>query len=362
MSFKPEALQLPTLQQESEGAAVTAWQKFLLDNDFPVAAVDGDFGNITEQATREYQTRNSLTATGIVDIATYEAALAQGFAIYFAIYTNAGKKLLAYLNFGNDEVKDLQKSLTAIASLNPHLTVDGDFGSNSTRGIAEAYKSRDSNFRAELAQQLSDATKTKLGSDFELALDNLTEYAKQLRQRLSGKHWVALFADSDSIDDLASSFRQKVKRFQQALQDAGATISIASVLRPPERAYLMHYAFRIISSRNNINPTDVPPMPGVDINWVHYTHAASVQAAREMVSTYNIAFRPALTSRHTQGLAIDWKITWSETLNIKNASGTTVSIGAPRTSYENSTLWQVGRSYGVIKLSSDKPHWSSDGH
>lgn len=360
MSFQLQALQLPTLQKGSEGLAVTAWQQFLLNLDFPVAAVDGDFGNITYQATREYQTSNALKVTGIVDANTYKKALEQGFAIYFAIYTNAGKKLLAYLNFTDGQVKDLQQSLTAIASLNPPLVVDGDFGPNSIKGLTEAYKKRDINFRAELAQKLSPATKAKLGSDFELALDNITEYAKKLRQRLSGIHWINSFPESDLIDNLAAPFRQKVQAFERALNNAGANISIASVLRPPERAYLMHYAFRI--SKNEIAAKDVPPLPNVDINWQHYTNAASVQAAGQMVSAYNIAFRPALVSRHTQGLAIDWEITWSGTLNIRNASGTIVSINEPRTSYENSTLWQVGRSYGVIKLVNDRPHWSNDGH
>nr|MDZ8062741.1 peptidoglycan-binding domain-containing protein [Nostoc sp. EkiNYC01] len=360
MSFNLQALQLPTLKKQSEGPSVIAWQKFLLDRDFPIGAVDGDFGNITDKATREYQTRNGLTVTGVVDTATYGKALAQGFVVYFAIYTNAVKKLLAYLNFGNNEVKDLQKSLTAIARLNPPLVVDGDFGPNSTRGLAETYKKRDINFRAELAQQLSNTTKTKLGIDFEVALDNITEYAKRLRQNLSGKDWVKFFPESDLIDDLASPFRQKVQAFEQALKNAGANISIASVFRPSERAYLMHYAFCI--SNNEIAALDVSSMPNVDINWLHYTQAASVEAAKEMVSAYNIAFRPVLTSRHTQRLAIDWEITWSGTLKIKNASGTIVSIDQPRTSYENSTLWEVGRSYGVIKLSSDRPHWSNDGH
>ncbi|MDZ8183576.1 MAG: peptidoglycan-binding protein [Nostoc sp. ChiSLP02] len=360
MSFKFQALQLPTLQKSSEGLAVSAWQQFLLDNDFPVANIDGDFGNITYQATRQYQIKNALTVTGIVDTATYKKALEQGFAIDFAIYTDAAKKLLAYLNFGDEQVKDLQQSLSAIATLNPPLVVDGDFGSNSQKGLAEAYKKRDINFRPELAQKLSQATKTKLGSDFDLALENITEYAKRLRERLSGKHWINAFPESDSIDDLASPFRQKVQAFERALTNAGATINIASVLRPPERAYLMHYAFRI--STNEIAAKDVPPLPNVNINWVHYTNAGSVQAAQQMVSAYNIAFRPVLVSRHTQGLAIDWEISWSGTLNIKKANGTMVSIKEPLTSYENPNLWEVGRSYGVIKLSSDRPHWSNDGH
>jgi hypothetical protein len=360
MSFKVEALQLPTLQRGSEGRNVTIWQRFLLDNDFSIAAVDGDFGNITDKATREYQIKNGLSVTGIVNIATYEKALEQGFAVYIAFYGNEVKRFLAYLNFGDNEVKDLQKSLTAIATLNPPLVADGDFGNNSIRGLAEAYKKRDVNFPADLTQQLANATQAKLGDDFESAIDNITEYAKRLRQRLSGRNWVNFFPDRDSIDDLASPFRQRIQAFERALQDAGATIRIASVLRPPERAYLMHYAFRI--SRNEIAAQNVPPMPNVDINWVHYNNAISIQAASEMVSAYDIAYRPALTSRHTRGLAIDWEIFWTGTLRVKNANGNIVNINEPRTSYENPTLWQVGRSYGVIKLASDRPHWSSDGH
>lgn len=360
MSFRIEALQLPTLQKGAEGRNVIVWQRFLLDNDFPIGGIDGNFGNVTDKATREYQTKNGLTVTGIVDTATYQKALAQGFAVYIAFYGNEVKRFLAYLNFGDNEVKDLQKSLTAIATLNPPLVVDGDFGNNSIRGLAEAYKKRDVNFPNDLAEQLSSATKAKLGDNFEPAIDNITAYAKRLRERLSGRSWVGSFPDRDSIDDLASPFRQKVRTFERALQDAGATISVASVLRPPERAYLMHYAYRI--SRNEIAAQNVPPMPNVDINWVHYNNAISIQAAREMVSAYDIAFRPALTSRHTRGLAIDWQITWTGTLKVKNASGNIVNINEPRTSYENSTLWQVGRSYGVIKLTSDRPHWSSDGH
>lgn len=360
MSFKVEALQLPTLQRGAEGRNVTVWQRFLLDNDFPIGAIDGDFGNITDKATREYQTKNGLRVTGIVDNATYQKALTQEFAVYIAFYGNGVKRFLTYLNFGDNEVKDLQKSLTAIATLNPPLVADGDFGTNSIRGLAEAYKKRDVNFPTDLTQQLSNATKAKLGDDFAPAIDNITDYAKRLRNRLSGRNWINFFPDRDSIDDLASPFRQRVQAFERALQDAGATIRVASVLRPPERAYLMHYAFRI--SRNEIAAQNVPPMPNVDINWVHYNNAISIQAAREMVSAYDIAYRPALTSRHTRGLAVDWEISWTGTLKVKNASGNIVNINEPRTSYENSTLWQVGRSYGVIKLASDRPHWSNDGH
>lgn len=204
MTFNSNALALPTLQRNSEGKLVTAWQQFLLEADYPIAAVDGDFGNVTEMASRDYQTQNGLTVNGIVDATVYEKALTQGFAVYFTVYTDSAKKLLVYLNFGNDEVKDLQQSLTAIASLNPPLEVDGDFGTNSTRGLAEAYKKLDIDFQTKLANQLSNATKLKLAADLDPALDIINNYAKRLKQRQSGKYWVSFFPNSNSIDDLAS--------------------------------------------------------------------------------------------------------------------------------------------------------------
>lgn len=360
MSFNFSTLNLPTLQKNSKGTLVTAWQQFLLESDYPIAAVDGDFGNVTDMATRDYQTKNGLTVDGRVDNTVFEQALTQGFAVYFTVYTNSAAKLLAYLNFGIDEVKDLQQSLSAIASLSPPLQVDGDFGTNSSRGLAEAYKNLDTNFGTKLTTQLANNTKLKLAADFAPALDIINDYAKRLRQRLSGKHWVSFFANSNSIDDLASPFRQRVQAFKQALTTAGANIAIASTLRPPQRAYLMHYAFNI--KAREIAPENVPPMLDVDINWVHYTAQASLKAAQDMVATYNIAYAPALNSRPIQGLAIDWDITWSGTLNIKNASGTNVSIDTPRSGFTNSQLWDIGVSYGVKKLISDQPHWSSDGH
>ncbi|HEY9609194.1 peptidoglycan-binding protein [Allocoleopsis sp.] len=358
MAFNPRPLKLSVIQKGSTGAAVAAWQRFLQVGGFPIGAVDGDFGNICDVATRRYQEKNELPADGVVGPGTYTKALTQGFIFYVPNLTTA--MLLECLNFGEAQVKDLQQSLNAIAKLSPSLATDGDFGLNSTRGLAEAYKKIDVNFRPALAQQLSASTKLKLGSDFDPALDTLTEYTRRQRQRLSGAHWVKYFLASTSIDDLASPFRQRVQAFEKALRAAGATIEIANTLRPPERAYLMHYASRI--ARGDIAPQNVPSRVGVDISWLHYTNAAAIQAAQQMAEAYDIAYPPALQSRHTEGLAIDWLVTWQGTLNVKDANGKMVSVGTPRSSYENQVLWRVGATYRVIKLDSDRPHWSIDGH
>ena len=358
MAFNINVLKLETITKGSTGPYVTAWQQFLQSKNFTIGAADGAFGNVTDIATRNYQERNSLPVNGVVDTTTYRKALEQGYL--FFVPNRTANMMLSYLNFGVAEIRDLQRSLNVMGSLVPALAIDGDFGARSVEGLGETYKKIDINFRPTLERTLSATTKQKLGTDLPAALDNITEYARRLRQQLSGAHWVKFFPGRNTIADLASPFRQRVEAFEQALRAAGAKIAIASVYRPPQRAYLMHYSTRI--SRGEIAPQNVPSYAGVSIDWVHYTSTASVQAARDMANTYGIGSNPvALTSRHTQGYAIDWEITWEGTLNVKNAQGRIISIGTPRTSYQNSVLWQVGATYGVIHLRYDPPHWSIDG-
>lgn len=183
---------------------------------------------------------------------------------------------------------------------------------------------------------------------------------------LSGPQWVNQFAASSSTNDLAEPFRSRVNRFLAALRAAGAHVIIDETLRPPQRAHLMHYAFRI--ARENLDPTAVPPMQGVEIQWVHRgaqgqpDAQASRHAAEQMVRAYDIVFRPALTSRHTEGNAIDMTISWQGTLNISDARGTQTAIATPPRNGGNGMLQQIGAGYGVHKLATDPPHWSSDGH
>lgn len=183
---------------------------------------------------------------------------------------------------------------------------------------------------------------------------------------VSGADWVKQFPPSREVEDLASPFRENMKAFLGALTDAGATVSIATTFRPPERAYLMHYAYRI--ARERLDPRQVPARQGVDIEWVHRKAngevdlIASRNAAEDMVDAYGIVYRPALNSQHTRGEAIDMTISWRGTLSIVDASGKIVAIkGTPRNG-KNALLHAVGETYGVKKLNSDPPHWSSDGH
>jgi D-alanyl-D-alanine dipeptidase len=183
---------------------------------------------------------------------------------------------------------------------------------------------------------------------------------------LSGRSWVSQFPNSASVDDLVEPFRANVKNFLAALQAAGATVSISATLRPPERAYLMHFSYKI--AKGGLDPSSVPAKAGVGINWV-WTDAkgkpdvaASRKAANEMVAAYGIVYAPALTSRHSEGKAIDVDISWTGALTIVKADKSSVTIKSDPKTGGNSDLQAVGAGYGVIKLATDPPHWSSDGH
>lgn len=181
----------------------------------------------------------------------------------------------------------------------------------------------------------------------------------------SGRAWVSRFPGSRSVSDLEPDFCLKVEAFIAALREAGATVEINSTYRPPERAYLMHWAWKIGAA--GADAQSVPAKSGVDIEWWHGSAEASKTAAREMMSGYGIErlrVAPALSSRHTERKAIDMDVSWSGELSIKNADGTTRRIASTPRDGANAELIEVGAGYGAIHFSppeKDKPHWSTDG-
>jgi len=190
-------------------------------------------------------------------------------------------------------------------------------------------------------------------------------------KRLSGEGWVARFTGRNDTQSLNPKFRGSVEKFLKSLKDAGVRITVSATFRPPERAYLMHWSWKL--SRGLVKPTDIPAKSGVDIDWVHRAadgkidNVKSINAAKDMVRAFgmtNLHVAPALNSRHTQGNAIDMTLSWSGNLTIKNSDGESVVIeNLPRDGMNNK-LHEVGKSFRVIKYhggTKDKPHWSTDG-
>ena len=104
-------------------------------------------------------------------------------------------------------------------------------------------------------------------------------------------------------------------------------------------------------------------MAGVDIDWTHNGDTAAARAAaKAMVAGYRIAYPAVLVSRHTQKRAVDMTIAWKGTIAIADKAGKPHAVAYKPPDVPNPDLYAVGKSYGVIKLVTDKPHWSDDGH
>ena len=182
---------------------------------------------------------------------------------------------------------------------------------------------------------------------------------------LSGSIWVGQFLGSNQTKDLEPDFRQNVESFLTALRKSQASIRISATYRPTQRAYLMHWSWKIV--KQNYDASQVPSMAGVYINWNHGDQNESKSKAQEMVNGYqinNLKVPPALKSRHTQRKAIDMNISWKNTLIIEDRDGYKSTISSVPRDGTNSELIEVGKSYDVIhfiQVNKDKPHWSTDG-
>jgi hypothetical protein len=203
------------------------------------------------------------------------------------------------------------------------------------------------------------------------------EIPEEIHRNLSGPKWVNRYPASDKVVDLENSFSESVTNFINALELGGASVEILATTWPPERAYLMHWAWLI--AREEVDPRAVPPIdeiefeadvsPNLDIGWWHGTLEASQKAAEELRREFGIdelEAPPPLNSRHVSGEAIDMRISWSTNpLIVRDPVGEEVEITEAPFDETNPLLIAVGAAYGVIHygdVDADAVHWSVDGN
>lgn len=71
-------MQITTIKKGSEGPLVRTWQTFLRGHDYYLGVVDGQFGPMSDAATKQFQDDYELTADGIVGNRTWGFAMAMG--------------------------------------------------------------------------------------------------------------------------------------------------------------------------------------------------------------------------------------------------------------------------------------------
>lgn len=72
---------MKTLRVGTKGKDVERWQQFLRSFDLYMGVVDGDFGPLTDKATKQYQRKRLVYPDGIVGNLTYAAAVSDGFSV-----------------------------------------------------------------------------------------------------------------------------------------------------------------------------------------------------------------------------------------------------------------------------------------
>lgn len=170
------------------------------------------------------------------------------------------------------------------------------------------------------------------------------------------------YPNSRDINTLEPTFLRHVSAFISALRAGGASVVVSSTRRSPQRAYLMHYAWLVATGQ--IEPSRVPPRPGVIIDWDLGDDKASRKGAQEMVDLAGMAYVAALSSNHTRGTAIDMNISWKGSLTLKGPGSAPPwqITSTPRTGAGNTDLHAVAATvFAIRKLKSDPPHWSFNG-
>jgi len=186
------------------------------------------------------------------------------------------------------------------------------------------------------------------------------------QRKLSGRDWCQQFLGSRAVDDLTPAFRDSVRAFLSALRQGGVDVAISATFRPPQRAFLMHWCYRI--AVNDLDPAQAERRDDVPIDWVHrrpdgtVDRAKSKAAADEMVSGYGLTVLPSLASRHIDARAIDMSVTWTGPRTVNDAQGNSVTLPPMNAAGARAVLDRIGRSYGVMPLPGDAVHWSDDGH
>jgi hypothetical protein len=165
-----------------------------------------------------------------------------------------------------------------------------------------------------------------------------------------------------SLADLSEPFRSGVIHFVGALRDAAASVHIEQTVRPMPRAWLMHYCCRVAGYRDKrgvfqqLAPDQVPAHPEIPIDWTHGGDTGAARAAAvAMRQAYEIVRPAALNSNHVRGEAIDMTIRFQGVIQVRDARG------VYRSAASLTDLVPIGKSYGVLKLADDPPHWSIDG-
>ena len=182
-----------------------------------------------------------------------------------------------------------------------------------------------------------------------------------MASELSGPEWCTRFPASDSVDQLMVPFRDKVKRFLDALGAGDAAVSIGATYRPKQLA-------RTSCTTRGRSPTA-------------RSRHARCRRSRASRSAGSPDRRRIRRGRRRDGGGMRHRLRAAAHFTTHarpgDRSGDRVGRGSrdrrrqgpasrrrhrPARRHEPGAMGGIGASFGVMKLASDPLHWSSDGH
>ncbi len=210
------------------------------------------------------------------------------------------------------------------------------------------------------------ATLQRQANELESQNETIPEKPSETVKFPSGASWIDRYPASQRLQDLDSNFGSDVREFVAVLEKASATVEVLATRMPPERAYLMHWAWRI--TQEGLDPRHVPYMDGVDIRWWHGNLGTSREAAWSMVHGYGIEELdepPPLISPYTEGQVVAMRVRWRGALRLYPDSPQEQIITSNPQDGTNLDVMTLAEIHGLEHLltvpDSDEVHWAMPG-
>lgn len=184
-----------TIKHGSKGYDVTKWQKYLYDQGYYTGTIDGDFGDVTDEATKQWQLDQGITNDGIVGNTTWGKAgfkyspTAQGYTPTEFNY-DVNKDAL-YEQLKNQYIK--QGELASEDVMGKAAALTGGYGNSyATSAGAQAYNSYLEDFNSEVAPSLYQLAYDKYSDEEDAAYQRyLNDIAIEENSNKNFDNWYA---------------------------------------------------------------------------------------------------------------------------------------------------------------------------
>lgn len=181
-----------------EGDDVESYQERLMNLGYLASNATGYFGTDTKDAVKEFQEKNGLTASGVIDFDTSEKLYSE----------DVTPKFLSY-GMKNDAVKEMQQKLINLGYLAG--SADGDYGERTTTAVKLFQQKNGLVVDGYLGQETKSVLMSEDAQPNAFTVGDKGEAVTQLQERLVRLNYI-----SKATGYFGSDTQEAVKNFQRA--------------------------------------------------------------------------------------------------------------------------------------------------